>query len=209
MRPGVDSRGPGEGGHPAPPGTPPRPPGRVGAEGRGPRACGPSGCRGRCARPRAGPRAQLLFKGPAGHVARTQLAAARRELRGWAAQLRLRRRAAQRRAGPDRPGLRRTAERRTRAAMAEAAPAPVSAPARTPSPARPPTPPPRGPARVSAGRPERPARRLRPGPRFGPARAAWPPSSGLGFEAERPGGPNARPGAAGGRPRRRGTGRAF
>lgn len=114
--------------------------------------------------------------------------------------------AAQRRAGPDKPGLRRAARRRTRVAMAEEAPVPVSAPARTPSPARPPTPPPRGPARVSVGRPERPARRLRPGPRFGPSRAVWPPSSA---SSERPGGPNARPGAAGGRPRRRGTGRAF
>lgn len=64
----------------------------AGTQGRGPRACGPSGCRGRCAHPPARPRAQLLFKGPAGHVARTQLAAAGQELRGWAAPLRLRRR---------------------------------------------------------------------------------------------------------------------
>lgn len=89
--PDVDSRGPSEGGRPAPLARPGRPPGRVGAGGRRPRACGPSGCRGRCARPRARPRAQLLFKGPAGHVARTQLAAARQDLRGWAAPLRRRR----------------------------------------------------------------------------------------------------------------------
>lgn len=69
--PGVDSRGPGEGGQP---GGTPRPPGAGGH--RRPRACGPSGCRGRCAWPPARPRAQLLFKGPAGHVSRTQLAAA-------------------------------------------------------------------------------------------------------------------------------------
>lgn len=56
------------------PAGPPRPPGA--GEHRRPRECGPSGCRGRCARPLARPRAQLLFKGPAGHVARTQLAAA-------------------------------------------------------------------------------------------------------------------------------------
>lgn len=98
------------------------------AEGRGPGACGPSGCRGRYASPRARPRAQLLFKGPAGHVARTQLAAARQELRSWAAPLRLRHHP---RAAPSPTGRPEESRRaRDAAAMAEAAPAPVSAPAR-------------------------------------------------------------------------------
>lgn len=66
-----------------------------------PQECSPSGCRGRCACPRARPRAQLLFKGPVGHVARTQLAAAGQELRGWAASLRLR---SCQRAAPDSTG---------------------------------------------------------------------------------------------------------
>lgn len=116
------------------------------AEGRGPRACGPSGCRGRCARPWAGPRAQLLFKGPVGHVARTQLAAAGQELRGWAAPLRRHRRRRQR-AAPT-PTGRPELNSRTRAAMAEAAPARVSALAR--------------------GRPDGPGRRRRRLHRVGP-----------------------------------------
>lgn len=85
-------------------------PAAAGTPGCGPRARGPSGCRGRCVCPRARPRAQLLFKGPAEHVARTQLAAAGLGLRGWAAPLRLRRRL---RAAPARQAAERSCERGT------------------------------------------------------------------------------------------------
>lgn len=162
------------------------------AEGRGPGACGPSGCRGRYASPRARPRAQLLFKGPAGHVARTQLAAARQELRGWAAPLRLRHHP---RAAPSPTGRPEESRRaRDAAAMAEAAPAPVSAPARG---RRTAGPPPRGPARARRAGP--------PGAASRPAVPAQPrarrPGPAGGLSGRRPGGPNGRQaGRRGGRP---------
>lgn len=121
----------------------------------------------------------------------------RQELRGWAAPLRLRRRAA------PAPG-RRAAERGTRAAMAEAAPAPVSAPRADAQPRR-----------ASAWTREGLGRAAASGAASSPpppprARASGPLGPpGCPRPGRDLGGPNARPCAAGGPPRRRGSGRTL
>lgn len=175
------------------------------AEGRGPQTCGPSGCRGRCARPPARPRAQLLFKGQVGHVARTQLAAAGQELRGWAAPLRRRRRRRRQRTAPDLTGRPEWSSReRDAGSHGRGGARPGKRPgARTPRRAGRPSPPREpakglGPAAWSglAARPPRPRLRPRPAPPRQAHSLRRPLASGVRarLQAERPGGPNTRPG---------------
>lgn len=182
------------------------------AEGRGPQTCGPSGCRGRCARPPARPRAQLLFKGQVGHVARTQLAAAGQELRGWAAPLRRRRRRRRQRTAPDLTGRPEWSSReRDAGSHGRGGARPGKRPgARTPRRAGRPSPPREpakglGPAAWSgpAARPPRPRLRPRPapaasGPLTPPATRFWRPRPPSGRATGRPKHQARRRGAASG-----------